>query len=302
MAKQNALARVALVTGAFSGIGQVTAISLAQTGWLVYGAGRNIAKSADLVARAESAGLAIRPIVMDVTDEQSVGSALAEVERGAGRLDLLVNNAGFAVHGAVTETSTEQMRQEFETNSIAMVTVSRAALELMRQNGQGRIVNISSVLGKMVFPGSGIYSASKHALEALSDAMRIELRLAGPDYHVIIVELPEINTKLGDNAVYAEYGDRPQSLYGSFNALARQYVAHAYAGAPGPEVVAKAVIEAATARNPKPRYVVTRRARIVLALRWLLPDRAFDNLILFQTPHLRRQVQARKSARRAAQF
>lgn len=284
---------VVLVSGAFSGIGQAAALALARAGWTVYASGRTLSKSADLVAEARAAGVTIRTIVMDVTDERSVAAAIDEIARESGRLDVLVNNAGLAVHGTVTETSNVQIRHLLETNTIGMVTVSRAALELMRRHGQGRIVNISSVLSRMPFPGSGIYSASKAALDALSDTMRLELKLAGPRYHVSVIAMAEVRTKLGHNAVYAEYGGRPDSIYGDFNALARRYVEHAYANAPGPEVVAAAVLRAAGDRVPKPRYVVTPRGKIVLVVRRFVPDSLFDRLLLRLTPRFRRAIEAR---------
>lgn len=284
---------IALVTGAFSGIGAATALALARAGWAVYASGRSMAKSAEIVAVAEAEGLPLRPLCLDVTDEQSIAAAVKRIEEEAGRLDLLVNNAGFMVHGAVTEVSAEQLRRQFETNCVGVVTTSRAALELMRRNDEGRIINISSVGGKIAFPGSGAYSASKFALEALSDAMRLELKLAGPGYHVIVVETPTVKTRIGDNALYAAYGDAPGSLYGDFNTLTREGFARMHSRAPTPDVVAKAVVAAASAPTPKPRYVVTTQARALLALRRLLPDRAFDKVVLLLTPRLARQVKGR---------
>lgn len=286
-------ARVALVTGAFSGIGEATALELARAGWIVYAAGRTMSKSAALVAAARSDGADVRPIHLDVTDEGSIAVAMEGIWREAKRLDVVVNNAGFVVHGAVTEVSNVQLRQQFETNSIAAVAVSRAALELMRRNGGGRIINISSVGGKIAFPGSGAYAASKFALEALSDAMRLEVKLIGRRYHVIVVETPTVKTKIGDNALYAEYGDAPQSLYGAYNTLVRAGFVRMYNRAPGPRVVAKAVLSAASASHPKPRYVATTHAKIILALRRLLPDRVFDRIVLALTPRLAQQMKAR---------
>jgi NAD(P)-dependent dehydrogenase (short-subunit alcohol dehydrogenase family) len=136
---------VALVTGAFGRIGQATALMLAAGGWRVYAAGRDLDKSTALVARARASGLHIVPIVLDVTDERSIETG--QIAREAGRLDVLVNNAGVGVFGAVTEISPTQIRQQFETNVIGMIATSRVALPLMHRNGRGRIINISSVLG-----------------------------------------------------------------------------------------------------------------------------------------------------------
>ncbi len=288
--------RVVLITGAFSGIGQAIALAMAEAGWLVYASGRSLAKSGRLRVAAEAHGLPVRPIVMDVTDEQSIDAAMARIRGEAGRLDALVNNAGLAVHGAVTEISNAQYRLQFDTNTIGPIAVSRAALEIMREAGHGRIINISSYMGKVSFPASGAYAASKHALEALSDAMRLEIRLAGPEYHVVLVQVPAIRTHLGDNAIYAEYGDSAHSLYGRFNAMARDFVAQAYDGKPGPEIVARVVLRAAEAARPKPRYSVNLESSVILALRSFLPDRAFDGLVLLRAPRLKRQIAARKRA------
>lgn len=293
MPEQDNTMRVVLITGAFGGIGQTTALMMARAGWTVYAAGRTMAKSAELMASAEAAGVAVHPIVMDVTDEGSIGAALDRIRREVGRLDVLVNNAGMAVHGAVTETSTTQIRRQFETNTIAAVATSRAALELMSRHGGGRIINVSSIMGKMAFPGAGLYCASKHALEGLSDTMRLEFKLIGPAYHVILIQVPVVKTRLGANAIFAEYGGRPDSLYGDFNALAHDFVNRTYDRGIAPEVVAQAILHAASVPRPKTRYVVTMQAKLLLALRRVLPDRAFDRVVLSLTPRLKRQITER---------
>src|SRR6266542_2062737 len=209
---------VALVTGAFGGIGQATALKLAAAGWTVYASGRDLAKSTPLVAQARAAGLQITPIVLDVTDERSVEAAISQIAQEAGQLDVLVNNAGSGVFGAVTESSPTQIRQLFETNVIGMVATSRAALPLMHRNGQGRIINISSVLGRLVLPATGVYAASKFAVEGLSDAMRQEFSLLGPQFKVIVIEPPFIKTGFADRASSADPSEERASLYGTFNA------------------------------------------------------------------------------------
>ncbi len=271
---------VALVTGAFGGIGQATALKLAAAGWTVYASGRDLAKSTPLVAQARAAGLQISPIVLDVTEERSVEAAISQIAQEAGQLDVLVNNAGSGVFGAVTEVSSTQIRQLFETNIIGMVATSRAALPVMHRNGQGRIINISSVLGRLVLPATGVYAASKFALEALSDAMRQEFSLLGPQFKVIVIEPPFIKSGFAERVSSADPSDQRASLYGALNAQAQQYLATQTEQAPGPEVVADVVLKAATARKPKARYGVTATVPFLVAMRTLTTDGLFDSIML----------------------
>jgi NAD(P)-dependent dehydrogenase (short-subunit alcohol dehydrogenase family) len=272
--------KVALITGAFGGIGQATALTLAAAGWTVYAAGRDLAKSTTLRAQAQATGLQIAPVVLDVTDERSIDAAIGQIAREAGRLDLLVNSAGFGVFGAVTDISPTQIRQQFETNVIGAVATSRAALPLMHRNGQGRIINISSVLGRLVLPATGVYAASKFALEALSDAMRQEFTLLGPQFHVIVIEPSFIKTGFADHARSIDPSDQSASLYGAFNGQARRFLTTRTEHAPGPEVVAEVVLKAASARRPKARYGVTATVPFLLTLRKLIPDALFDTMLL----------------------
>jgi NAD(P)-dependent dehydrogenase (short-subunit alcohol dehydrogenase family) len=196
---------------------------------------------------------------------------------------VLVNNAGVGVFGAVTDITPAQIRQQFETNVIGAVATSRAALPLMHRNGQGRIINISSVLGRLVLPATGVYAASKFALEALSDAMRQEFRLLGPQFHVIVIEPSFIKTGFADHASFADHGDQRASLYGAFDAQARRFFNARTEHAPGPQVVAEVVLKAASARKPKARYGVTATVPFLLTLRTLTPDGLFDAILLTLT-------------------
>ena len=283
---------VALVTGAFGGIGQATALKLAAAGWTVYASGRDLAKSTPLVAQARAAGLQISPIVLDVTDERSVEAAISQIAQEVGQLDVLVNNAGSGFFGAVTESSPTQIRQLFETNVIGMVATSRAALPLMHRNGQGRIINISSVLGRLVLPATGVYAPTKFAVEALSDAMRQEFSLLGPQFKVILIEPPFIKTGFADHASAADPNEERASLYGTLNAQAQQYLTTQTEQAPGPEVVAEVVLKAATARKPKARYGVTATVPFLLAMRTLTTDGLFDSIMLTLLGLRKRQMPA----------
>ncbi len=274
-------ARVALLTGAFSGIGLVSAVRLARAGWIVYGTGRNLAKGENLTSLAQAQGTSVRLLKLDVTDESSIAEAIQHIEHDAGRLDLLVNNAGFSLSGAVTEASNAQIRQQFETNVIGPIAMIRAVLPLMCRNRWGRVINISSILGKFAVPSYGLYAASKFAIEGLSEAMRLEFKLLGPGFDVVLIEPPFIKTGLDDNAVRAEYSSQGQSLYGNyFTTTARQFINQQIKEAPAPDTVARVVVKAANATIPRARYIASRQARLILMLRRLLPDRAFDYVMM----------------------
>ncbi|HEY4385380.1 MAG TPA: SDR family NAD(P)-dependent oxidoreductase [Ktedonobacteraceae bacterium] len=290
----SSLRRVALVTGAFSGIGEASALRLAKAGWVVYGSGRHLAKSATLSSLARAQGLTIHPLQLDVTDEASIAQAIQHIEQEAGRLDLLVNNAGFSLRGAVTDSSNAQIRQQFETNVVGLIAMTRAALPLMRRNHWGRVINMSSLQGKVALPGIGIYGASKFAVEGISDAMRLEWKLLGPSFNVVLIEPRFINTSLRENAAEGDYIAQSEALYGDyFRSTALWFVNTQTARAPGPDSVAEVVVKAAAAQKPKARYVVNRQTNVTLLLRRFLPDRYFDELLMSYSG-LRKHLAERK--------
>jgi NAD(P)-dependent dehydrogenase (short-subunit alcohol dehydrogenase family) len=279
MATSQQATKTALVTGAFSGIGLATALRLAQDGWNVYAAGRNVSKNGELMKQAQALGVQIKSIAMDVTDEGSIETAIDQIAHESGRLDLLVNNAGSGFTGAVTDSSNRQMRQLFEINVIGVVAVTRLALPLMLRHQQGRVINISSALGKAAFPGLGIYAATKFAMEGLSDAMRLEFKILGPDFHVILIEPGFIKTHFGDNVNNAEPATQATPYGASYATLAANNVQAGIDNAPGPKIVADVIAKAARERNPKSRYGVTNTAKMLMFLRRLLPNRLFDSMI-----------------------
>jgi NAD(P)-dependent dehydrogenase (short-subunit alcohol dehydrogenase family) len=273
------LARVALVTGAFSGIGQACALRLAKAGWVVYGSGRNLAKSEALSSQARAEALTIHLLKLDVTDDASIAQAIQHIEQETGRLDLLVNNAGFSLNGAVTSASSTQIRQQFDTNVVGLVATTRAALPLMRRNHWGRVINMSSVQGKMALPGLGIYGASKFAVEGISDALRLEFQLLGPGFDVVLIEPRFTKTGLREDAIEGEYTAQSEAMYGDyFKTSSLRFISEQTAHARGPETVAEVVVKAATALKPKARYVVDSQAILMLMLLRLLPDRYFDQV------------------------
>lgn len=265
--------KVALVTGASSGIGRAAALELGRRGFAVYGGARRVGRMADLRAQG------VRPLALDVTDDASAREAVAAVAREAGRLDVLVNNAGYGSYGAVEDVPLEEGRRQFDVNVFGAVRLTRAVLPLMRERGSGRIVNVTSVGGRVHTPLGAWYHGTKFALEGMSDVLRLELRRFGVD--VVVVRPGGTRTEWGDIAAEHLLATSGDGVYG---AQARRLAAGMMTGpaagrVPEPAVVARAIAAAATARRPRTRYAAGYMARRILLLRGLLPDRAFDRLV-----------------------
>jgi NAD(P)-dependent dehydrogenase (short-subunit alcohol dehydrogenase family) len=276
-----------LITGCSSGIGHQTALRLAGRGWTTYATARRPETIADLA----EAGCKI--LALDVTDEASMRAAVGAVEAEHGAVGALVNNAGYSQSGAVETLPMERLRGQFETNVFGLVRMCQLVLPKMRAAGQGHIVNVSSMGGKLVFPGGGAYHASKYAVEALSDAMRFELR--GFGVRVVIIEPGLITTSFGETAAGSLADTGPPSdasatdPYASFNAAVGAATVGVYDGpmkrlGGGPDTVAKTIERAISSPNPKPRYKVTASARLALGQRALLTDRAWDRIMRSQFP------------------
>ena len=263
-----------LITGCSTGIGRAAAERLARAGMTVYASARRPESIEDL----KSAGC--RTLALDVTDEDSMRTAVEEVERAEGAVGVLVNNAGYSQNGAVETVALDDVRRQFETNVYGLLRMSQLVLPGMRREGRGRIVNISSMGGKLTFPGGGIYHATKHAVEAISDAMRFEVRGFGVD--VVVIEPGLIRTGFGETSVASV--PREDGPYAEFNSAVAAATARVYGGplgrlGAGPEAVAKVIERALTADRPRTRYKVTASARVLMAQRSLLPDRAWDAVV-----------------------
>ena len=270
-----------LITGCSTGIGRETAKHLAAKGMNVYATARRPETIADL----EQAGC--KTLALDVTDEASMAAAVAEVERADGAVWGLVNNAGYSQSGAVETIPLDSLRSQFETNVFGLVRMCQLVLPGMREAGSGRIVNISSMGGKLTFPGGGAYHATKHAVEALSDALRFEV--AGFGVGVVVIEPGLITTSFGDTAVSSLEDADEDGPYAEFNAAVGKATAEAYEGplarlGGGPEKVAAKIETALTAAAPRPRYKVTASAGLVMAQRRLLSDRMWDRFVGTQFP------------------
>jgi NAD(P)-dependent dehydrogenase (short-subunit alcohol dehydrogenase family) len=243
---------------------------------MVYATARNVDAISDL------AGPNCEVLPLDVTDEDSMRAAVGEVERREGAVGVLVNNAGYSQSGAVEEVSMEKVRRQFETNVFGLVRMCQLALPGMRRQGWGRIVNISSMGGKLTLPGGGYYHATKYAVESLSDALRFEV--AGFGIKVVVVEPGLIRTGFADAAT-GSMDEPTDGPYAGFTAAVARATRNNYERGPflrlggGPETVAATVERAITADRPRTRYAVIPSAHVFIWLRRLLPDRAWDTFV-----------------------
>jgi NAD(P)-dependent dehydrogenase (short-subunit alcohol dehydrogenase family) len=280
----SAPSKAVLITGCSSGIGRATALRLARKGWTVYATARRPESIEDL----ERAGC--RTLALDVTDEGTMRAAVQVLERAEGAVGVLVNNAGYSQSGPVEQVSLDAVRRQFETNVFGLVALTQMVLPKMREQRWGKVVNVGSMGGRLTFPGGGFYHATKHALEAISDALRFEVRGFGVD--VILIEPGLIVTDFAAAAVASMDGAVAEGPYAKFNAKLAALTTGAYEGplrhlGGGPERVAKAIERALRRRRPPARVRVTPSARLVILQRRLLSDRAWDAAMRTQFPQPR---------------
>jgi NAD(P)-dependent dehydrogenase (short-subunit alcohol dehydrogenase family) len=278
---------LALITGASTGIGRASALRLAAKGWTVLAGVRDPAAGEQLLAAAAAPGRVV-PLQLEVTDSVQIAQAVALVQAesaqgGAsvsGGLDALINNAGIGVGGPLELISPEDLRRQFDINVLAQVAVTQAMLPALRR-AHGRIVFVSSIGGRVATPFLAPYAASKHAVEAIGDALRVELRSS--NIQVALLEPGSVATPIWDKAradadavsippeLQAEYGNVPAAMSKALEDTERRGVS--------PEVVAKTIERALTARRMKARYLVGTDAKAMLVVRRLLSDRLFDRFI-----------------------
>lgn len=265
--------RIALVTGASTGIGFAAALALKSAGFMVYAGARRVKKMEPLKAQG------IEVLHLDVTDDASMVSAVATVEAAHGRVDVLVNNAGYGSYGSLEEVPLAEGRRQFEVNVLGLARMTQLVLPRMRQSGSGRIINISSIGGKIFEPLGAWYHGTKFAVEGMSDSLRLELKPHGID--VVIIEPSGTDTEWGTIAgegLMLASGEGPYREQAHVMAAALASTSGQVLSTP-PRVVARAITRAATAKRPRTRYPVGRGAWSVLALRRVLPDRAFDTVL-----------------------
>jgi NAD(P)-dependent dehydrogenase (short-subunit alcohol dehydrogenase family) len=261
---------VAIVTGASSGIGATVARRLHMLGYTVYAVARRI----ELMAPLGEIG--IRPVRVDLTDEASLSAFVAQVIDETGRVDVLVNNAGYGALGALEDVPMNEARRQCEVNLFAVARLIQLVAPQMREQRRGRIVNVSSIGGRVHVPLSGWYNATKFAVEGLSDALRLELGPFG--IKVIIIEPGAIDTEWHDVAADNLVVTSGQGAYAGQAATVVK-VMSAAGLASSPDVVAKAIVRAVTARRPRTRYAVGLGAKPIIFARKVLPDRVYDTLV-----------------------
>jgi NAD(P)-dependent dehydrogenase (short-subunit alcohol dehydrogenase family) len=283
------VSKAVLITGCSTGIGRATALRLAGHGWTVYATARRPESIADL----ERAGC--KTLALDVTDEDSMREAVQAVEQAEGAVGVLVNNAGYSQGGPIEQVPMDAVRRQFETNVFGAIRMAQLVLPAMRAQRWGKIVNVSSMGGRLTFPGGGLYHASKYALEAISDALRFEVRGFGVD--TIVIEPGLIVTDFAQAAVAstASLGNElsaTDGVYEQFNTKVAALTTGVYESpmrhlGGGPEVVARAIERAIKRRRAPSRVLVTPSARLTVFQRRLMPDRAWDAAMRVQFPQPR---------------
>ncbi|MDR6636393.1 oxidoreductase [Paenarthrobacter nitroguajacolicus] len=269
-------ARIALVTGASTGIGFETAIALKDSGFIVYAGARRVERMEPLKLRG------ISVLSLDVTSEQSMATAVASVVKAHGRVDVLVNNAGYGSYGSLEEVPLDEGRRQFEVNVMGLARMTQLVIPGMRRAGSGRIINVTSIGGKIYEPLGAWYHGTKFAVEGMSDSLRLELRPHGVD--VVIIEPSGTDSGWGTIAgtgLLANSGEGPykDQAHVVAAALASTSGSGHVLSTPA-RVVANTIVRAANAKRPRTRYPVGRGAWSVLAMRRILPDRIFDAVFL----------------------
>jgi NAD(P)-dependent dehydrogenase (short-subunit alcohol dehydrogenase family) len=277
------VSRSVLITGCSSGIGEATALRLAQNGYKVWAT----ARKKEQLQKLEAAGC--RTLALDVNSEASMEAAVREVLAEDGAIGVLINNAGYSQSGAIEAVPIQKVRQQFETNVFGLVRLTQLALPKMRAQRWGRVINVSSMGGKLVFPGGGFYHATKYAVEAISDALRFEVR--GFGVQVVLIEPGLIKSGFSEAAVsQMDPAQVKEDPYAAFHEAVARATKESYekgplarfTGVPGD--VAKVIQKAIEADKPKARYTVSGSAKILLTQRKLLSDRTWDRFLRASFP------------------
>jgi NAD(P)-dependent dehydrogenase (short-subunit alcohol dehydrogenase family) len=271
---------IALVTGSSSGIGFETALLLARNGFNTYASVRNLGKSKNITEIASKEKLPLQVVHLDVNDDRSVKEAIDKVVAENQRIDVLVNNAGYGLLGALEDLSIEEIKEQFETNFFGVVRVTQQVLPIMRKQNNGTIVNVSSVGGRIGIPGLSAYHSTKFALEGLSESISYELEPFG--IRVVVIEPGVIRTNIMNSSVLAKKAQDPKSPYfSSIQQLERSFksaMENMSASSP-PEQVAKVVLQAVTSQSPKLRYAVGNDASSLIQAKTTMSDIEFGGLI-----------------------
>lgn len=272
-AQQVSTRPIALITGASSGFGLLTSIRLAQEGYRVIATMRDIGKKEGVLAKAAECGMKeqIETMKLDITDSENIADVVQTVIQRWGSIEVLVNNAGYAVMGVIEEVPMADWRAQLETNFFGMVAVTKAVLPHMRARGKGKIINISSGAGMIGFSNTGPYSASKFAMEGFSEALRLELLPFS--IPVVLVQPGTYDTGISAKHVYR---NQPNSPYSKMIERFNQFNQKSERNAPNPMHVANTIVKICQSRNPKLRYICGSDAKMIFLMKKLLPWRAIE--------------------------
>lgn len=267
--------KVAVVTGSSRGIGFETSLALARSGFLTYATMRNPEKQEAIRTAAEKENLPIRVVQLDVTDENSVKKAIESIGSEAGRIDMLVNNAGYGLTGAFEDIAIDEIKAQYETNFFGLIRVTQAVLPTMRKQGSGRIINISSGAGRFGYPCGSAYVSTKFAVEGLSESMAYELEQFG--IKVVLIEPGVIRTNF--EMVIARKSNDPNSPYSDMMQSMSSVIGRMMENGSNADLVARVVVEAATSDNPKLRYLAGKDVEQLLAARNSMSDEQFQMMM-----------------------
>jgi NAD(P)-dependent dehydrogenase (short-subunit alcohol dehydrogenase family) len=268
---------VAVVTGSSSGIGLATSLALAKNGYHTYATMRNLDKQDSIQSIAEKQHLPIRTAQLDVTDENSVKRAIQSIITESGRIDLLVNNAGYGLTGAFEDIGIDEIKALYETNVFGVIRVTQAVLPIMRKQRSGRIINISSGAGRIGFPGSSAYVSSKFALEGLSESMAFEVEQFG--IKTVVVEPGFIRTNFAENIAIAKKAQEPRSPYSQMMQMMSSNRDRMFENASDADLVATVVVEAGTAKEPNLRYLAGNDVQQMVAAKKSMSDEEFHTMV-----------------------
>lgn len=264
-------ASVGVVTGSSSGIGLATALELARKGYFTYATVRNPARAGALAEAAK--GLSIAIVQLDVTDDYSVRRAVEQILKEKGRIDLLVNNAGYGLGGALEDSSMEEIKNQYETNVFGLIRTTQAVLPAMRKRRSGTIVNISSAAGRIGYPGASVYVSSKHSIEGLSEAMAYELEPFG--IRVVLVEPGVIKTNFGAGMIFAKKAQDPNSPYSQMMQRMGGNWQYMMENGSSAELVAKVVLDAIESKDGTLRYLAGKDVEGWIQSRNSMPEAEF---------------------------
>jgi NAD(P)-dependent dehydrogenase (short-subunit alcohol dehydrogenase family) len=269
--------KVAVVTGSSSGIGYETSLALAREGFRTYATMRNLEKGSGIKSVSDKENLPLKLMQLDVTDDASVSKAVQSIVSDSGRIDVIVNNAGYGLVGAFEDLSLDEIKQQYETNFFGVVRVTQAVIPVMRKQKSGKIINISSGAGRFGYPGGSAYVSTKFAMEGLSESLSYELDPFG--IKVILVEPGVIRTNFGNGMVVAKKSQDPASAYLSMTRKMNDVLGQLMQNGSPPSLVANLVLQAAKSDTPNLRYLAGKDVEQWVDQKKKMSDKEFFNMM-----------------------